>query len=223
MMRLRGPDIDNGEKIELMGHHLFGDKWQGREVGKKEEREEPKKEPGQKAAAPVSQPAAEPAGTPNDGKPVDQEIRETADGEADATRTAAVKEAVKEAGEEKGKEALERGAVADERVRAAMVPEGTKPKKADTQEGVTTATTPVTGMPPKQTPPARELSRYEKALLEGKTHLEAMYAQAAPEPKVQGGVQPEALSPKANPLDAFSEPVKTARSTGSSCREALGL
>jgi hypothetical protein len=25
-------DIDNGEKIELMGHHLFGDKWQGREV-----------------------------------------------------------------------------------------------------------------------------------------------------------------------------------------------
>ena len=26
-------DIDNGEKIELLGHRLFGDKWQGREVG----------------------------------------------------------------------------------------------------------------------------------------------------------------------------------------------
>jgi hypothetical protein len=25
-------DIDNGEKIELMGHHLFGDKWQGRAI-----------------------------------------------------------------------------------------------------------------------------------------------------------------------------------------------
>ena len=25
-------DIDNSEKIELLGHHLFGDKWQGREV-----------------------------------------------------------------------------------------------------------------------------------------------------------------------------------------------
>jgi hypothetical protein len=26
-------DIDNSEKIELLGHHMFGDKWQGREVG----------------------------------------------------------------------------------------------------------------------------------------------------------------------------------------------
>jgi hypothetical protein len=25
-------DVDNGEKIELLGHQLFGDKWQGREV-----------------------------------------------------------------------------------------------------------------------------------------------------------------------------------------------
>jgi hypothetical protein len=25
-------DIDNGEKVELMGHHLFGDKWQGRAI-----------------------------------------------------------------------------------------------------------------------------------------------------------------------------------------------
>jgi hypothetical protein len=30
---IQAADIDNGEKIELMGHHLFGDKWQGREVG----------------------------------------------------------------------------------------------------------------------------------------------------------------------------------------------
>jgi len=56
--------------------------------------------------------------------------------------------------------------------------------------------------------PARELSDYEKALLEGKTHLEAMYAQATPvaKPKCK---QPEvSLYPKPNPLDSFSEPVR---------------
>ncbi|HXB58135.1 MAG TPA: hypothetical protein VNU95_01140 [Candidatus Acidoferrales bacterium] len=34
---IQAADIDNGEKIELLGHELFGKKWQGREVGKKEE------------------------------------------------------------------------------------------------------------------------------------------------------------------------------------------
>ena len=38
---IQAADIDNGEKIELLGHELFGKKWQGREVAKKEE---PKKE-----------------------------------------------------------------------------------------------------------------------------------------------------------------------------------
>jgi len=33
---IQAADIDNGEKIELLGHHLFGDKWQGREVGEQE-------------------------------------------------------------------------------------------------------------------------------------------------------------------------------------------
>ena len=39
---IQAADIDNGEKIELLGHELFGKKWYGRKVGKKEE---PKKEP----------------------------------------------------------------------------------------------------------------------------------------------------------------------------------
>jgi hypothetical protein len=34
---IQAADIDNGEKIELLGHELFGKKWQGRAVGKKEE------------------------------------------------------------------------------------------------------------------------------------------------------------------------------------------
>jgi hypothetical protein len=33
---IQAADIDNGERIELLGHHLFGEKWQGREVGKEE-------------------------------------------------------------------------------------------------------------------------------------------------------------------------------------------
>jgi hypothetical protein len=49
--------IDNGEKIELMGHHLFGDKWQGREI--------PVPEP------PVPPPTAneQPSADANPGKP----------------------------------------------------------------------------------------------------------------------------------------------------------
>jgi hypothetical protein len=39
---IQAANIDNGEKIELLGYELFGKKWQGRVVGKKEE---PKKEP----------------------------------------------------------------------------------------------------------------------------------------------------------------------------------
>jgi len=46
---IQAANIDNSEKIELMGHHMFGKKWQGRKVGKKEvpkqEPEGPKKEP----------------------------------------------------------------------------------------------------------------------------------------------------------------------------------
>lgn len=29
---IQDADIDNAEKIELLGHHLFGKKWQGREL-----------------------------------------------------------------------------------------------------------------------------------------------------------------------------------------------
>ncbi|HSY43114.1 MAG TPA: hypothetical protein VK811_04340 [Candidatus Acidoferrum sp.] len=47
---IEAANIDNGEKIELMGHHMFGKKWQGRKVGKKEapkqSPEGPKKESG---------------------------------------------------------------------------------------------------------------------------------------------------------------------------------
>ncbi|HTR43849.1 MAG TPA: hypothetical protein VMH87_19740 [Pseudomonadales bacterium] len=34
---IQDSDIDNAEKIELLGHHLFGHKWTGREVGKEGE------------------------------------------------------------------------------------------------------------------------------------------------------------------------------------------
>ena len=34
---IQAADIDNGEKIELLGHELFGRKWKGRVVAKKEE------------------------------------------------------------------------------------------------------------------------------------------------------------------------------------------
>src|ERR1700677_260745 len=33
---IQAADIDNGEKIELLGHELFGRKWKGRVVGRKE-------------------------------------------------------------------------------------------------------------------------------------------------------------------------------------------
>jgi hypothetical protein len=57
-------------------------------------------------------------------------------------------------------------------------------------------------------PTKRELSPYEQALLEGKTHLEAMYAQATPDGKPKGKEPEVSLYPKPNPLDAFSEPVR---------------
>jgi hypothetical protein len=57
---------------------------------------------------------------------------------------------------------------------------------------------------PNEKPQGRELSPYDKALLEGKTHLEAMYAQASPVAKPKDNM-PSYLKP--NPLDAFSDPV----------------
>jgi hypothetical protein len=55
--------------------------------------------------------------------------------------------------------------------------------------------------------PKPELSDYEKAILEGKTHVEAMYAQFAPAKKPKGKEPTVSLYPKPDPWDAFSEPV----------------
>jgi hypothetical protein len=58
-------------------------------------------------------------------------------------------------------------------------------------------------------PKPQHLSDYERALLEGKTFLEALYAQSTPAPAKapasQGKDQPS--HPKPNPLDTFSQPV----------------
>ena len=53
----------------------------------------------------------------------------------------------------------------------------------------------------------RELSPYDKALLEGKTHLEAMYAQAAPVKNAQPKPPEDPSVPKPSPWDSFSEKV----------------
>ncbi|HTR41694.1 MAG TPA: hypothetical protein VMH87_08775, partial [Pseudomonadales bacterium] len=58
----------------------------------------------------------------------------------------------------------------------------------------------------------KELSAYERALLEGKTHLEAMYAQASPVGKPNAK---ESLYFKPNPLDGVSEPPRV---SGYECR-----
>jgi hypothetical protein len=67
-----------------------------------------------------------------------------------------------------------------------------------------------TGQNPQNSPlpKPQHLSDYERALLEGKTFLEALYAQSTPAPAKapapQGKNQPS--HPKPNPLDTFSQP-----------------
>jgi hypothetical protein len=56
-------------------------------------------------------------------------------------------------------------------------------------------------------PTKRELSDYDKALREGKTHEEALYAQFTKVEKPRDKEPEVTLYPKPNPLDSCSEPV----------------
>jgi hypothetical protein len=88
----------------------------------------------------------------------------------------------------------------------------TEVKETDVQEHIPTeamdSKAPATPPEPKQEPPARELSPYEKAILEGKTHLEAMYEQFTPDPNPKPKPQEDPSVPKPSPWDTFPEPVK---------------
>jgi hypothetical protein len=256
-------NIDNGEKIELLGHHMFGKKWQGREIEKKEEpkneTEEVKKEAAEKTETKgkvahekamhhetvnqglVPRPEeARPHPNPlpqerenhrpmvgNDERPEAARTTVTADDEKAGTKGAEGKEpaekmnvkAVPEKSEGKISGGLTTAATPKGQGGPTMtmgsITASVKTIMGKTMEKIsgsltTAATASKVSVPsnPKQKAPAPVLSPYEKAILEGKTHLEAMYAQYTPVKKAQPKPQGDTSLPKPNPLDAFSEPVK---------------
>jgi hypothetical protein len=247
---IQAANIDNGEKIELLGHHMFGRKWKGRAVGKKGEakkeaegtkKDSPKSaEEGKMDAHPSHEPVAgsppHPAQTRTTHETALASLVSAPDGsegeKADAHVPTGTVGSKMEAGEAatkktemnisgglptaatKGEAKKTEVQTADQQVRPTTiqghrtevrVSGGEKARELKVSGGLPTAAT-LSNLKPKA--PAVELSPYDKALLEGKTHLEAMYAQYSrinhPTPKPP--VDP--LQPKPNPLDTFSEPVK---------------
>jgi hypothetical protein len=178
---IQAADIDNGEKIELLGYELFGKKWKGREVGKKEEAEKKKPEKEPEGLKKESAETAEPKKT--EGQMADQQVRPTMtpdNGAEVKVAQAAEKAEVKETDAHVPTEAMDSKA-------PAIPPE------------------------PKQEPPARELSPYEKAILGGQTFLSALYAQFTPDPNPKPKPNEDPSVPKPSAWDSFSEPVKTPR------------
>jgi hypothetical protein len=181
---IQAADIDNGEKIELLGYELFGKKWKGRAVGKKKETE--KKEP-----------EKETEGSKKDSSESEEvektEAREHIPVEArgdDAEGKPPHPDPLPQGGEGDGKRSADPSA-ADQQVRPTMTPDnGAEVKVSQTEMKETDAHVPIEAMDskttatppePKQEPPARELSPYEKAILEGQTPLAALYTQFTPD------------------------------------------
>lgn len=275
---IEAANIDNGEKIELLGHELFGKKWYGRKVPVK--KEAPKKELGESAEMKKADgQTAEPkgmdaqqrvpteiigsrtnpvesqqasavkneekgpiekteAGSPIKGEPTaDQQVRPTMvrgqNAEAAVSSVEERSEELKISGglpttseqhTETALAPLVRAATKAEvkEMAAQHIPTEIKVSKVEPEEIATektgmnitgslttAATVPVVAPNPKQKPstPQRELSPYDKALLEGKTHLEAMYAQAAPVKNAQPKPPEDPSVPKPSPWDSFSERV----------------
>jgi hypothetical protein len=253
---IQDADIDNGEKIELLGHHLFGHKWHGRKVGNKEEPENGASNGEEGSGEPSPHPDPLPSHRigaereqPGDSVPGLESQRHI-----QAERPAKVSDAAQHT------RVVRSNTVSDEtqdarvmrptevQVSPAVVKESAEKKKGpgligrigrifgsgskrdaggstgqpvrDSSEG--NAATGAVALPvsvgerknnelpagqpdsklkiQNSTPPKPPLSDYEKARLEGKSHLEAMYAQFSP---AKNPPPPRAPIP----LDPFPDPV----------------
>jgi hypothetical protein len=180
---IQASNLDNGEKIELLGRRMFGKKWQGRAVGKKEEAEKKEPEIPQKDSAESAKPEK------TDAPTADQQVRPTM-GEGDSTevRVSRVEEKteVKEA-DAPGKGREDNGG--DFTIAA------TKEKEKEQEE-------PMRDSAPAARPAGSEIGggltnrRYDAG------------RPMATNPKQKPPVPEDPSVPKPSPWDAFSEPVK---------------
>ena len=170
---IQDSDLDNAEKIELLGYHLFGRKWHGRRVGRRNEDGEWKAEEGGENETEGKD--EDTVGTRFCASAADREVRPTtimdssamASEEASGMTPNAATETVAlpvSACERK----IEADGQTDAREDARVERPTTIPAISDEAQQATL---------PK---PVVELNAYEKARLEGKTHLEAMYAMFIP-------------------------------------------